>query len=212
MRLCLLLFVLSPAALARDIAIPDVGAFAAAAKVVQPGDTLVLQDGAWADARLKLHAEGTAEKPVTIKAQTQGRVVLTGDSRISIAGRHVIVDGLWFQNPAGEEAIELRIDSDELASDCRITNCADVSGRREEAIDRACIHCGPGCFCRAVDKAAGQSRRRASGVVCTGIQTSRSNRSIRTRTAGQDRVELWSWARIRSFEVQAGGRACHNTV
>ncbi len=124
MRLCLLLFVLSPAALARDIAIPDVGAFAAAAKVVQPGDTLVLQDGTWADARLKLHAEGTAEKPVTIKAQTQGRVVLTGDSRISIAGRHVIVDGLWFQNPAGEEAIELRIDSDELASDCRITNCA----------------------------------------------------------------------------------------
>ena len=124
MRLCLLLFVLSPAALARDIAISDVGAFAAAAKVVQPGDTLVLQDGTWADARLKLHAEGTAEKPVTIKAQTQGRVVLTGDSRISIAGRHVIVDGLWFQNPAGEEAIELRIDSDELASDCRITNCA----------------------------------------------------------------------------------------
>ena len=124
MRLCLLLFVLSPAALARDIAIPDVGAFAAAAEVVQPGDTLILQDGAWADARLKIHAEGTAEKPVTIKAQTPGKVVLTGDSRISIAGRHVIVEGLWFQNPAGEEAIEMRIGSDEVASDCRITNCA----------------------------------------------------------------------------------------
>ena len=124
MRLCLLLFVLSTAALAKDIAIPNAAAFASAAEVVQPGDTLILQDGAWADARLKLHAEGTAEKPVTIKAQTQGRVVLTGDSRISIAGRHVIVEGLWFQNPAGDEAIELRIDSDELASDCRITNCA----------------------------------------------------------------------------------------
>lgn len=124
MRSCLLLFVLSPAALAGDIAIPDVRAFAAAAEVVRPGDTLILQNGTWADARFKIHAEGTAEKPVTIKAQTPGRVVLTGDSRISIAGRHVIVEGLWFQNPAGEEAIELRIDSDELASDCRITNCA----------------------------------------------------------------------------------------
>lgn len=124
MRLCVLIFVLSLPALAKDIAIPDAAAFASAAKVVLPGDALILQDGAWADARLKIHAEGTAEQPVTIKAQTPGRVVLTGNSRLSLSGRHVIVDGLWFQNPAGEEAIELRTDSDELASDCRVTNCA----------------------------------------------------------------------------------------
>ncbi|MCB1278216.1 polysaccharide lyase 6 family protein [Prosthecobacter sp.] len=109
---------------AKKISVADATAFADAAKAVAAGDTLILQDGMWADARLKIHAEGTVEKPVTIKAQTPGKVVLTGDSRISIAGQHIVVDGLWFQNPTGEEAIELRIDSDELASDCRITNCA----------------------------------------------------------------------------------------
>jgi poly(beta-D-mannuronate) lyase len=122
-------FVLLPlafvvAASAAQIPVVDAAAFAEAAKSVAAGDTIILQDGTWADARLKIHASGTAEKPVSIKAQTPGKVVLTGDSRISVAGEHVVVDGLWFQNPTGEEAIELRIDSDELARDCRVTNCS----------------------------------------------------------------------------------------
>jgi len=110
--------------IAAEIPVTDAAAFAAAAKSVAAGDTIVLQDGTWTDAQLKIHVSGTAEKPVTIKAQTAGKVLLKGDSRISIAGEHVVVDGLWFQNPTGEESIELRIDSDDLANDCRVTNCA----------------------------------------------------------------------------------------
>lgn len=112
------------ASLAKDIPVADAAAFAEAAKTAAPGDTLVLKDGTWVDARLKLKAKGTAELPVTVKAETAGKVLFTGDSRIAIAGEHIVVDGLWFQNPTGEEAIELRIDSKELASQCRITNCA----------------------------------------------------------------------------------------
>lgn len=112
------------ASMAKDIPVANAAAFAEAAKTLTAGDTLVLKDGTWADARLKLKAMGTAEKPVIARAETAGKVLLTGDSRISIAGEHIVVDGLWFQNPTGEEAIELRIDSDELANDCRITNCA----------------------------------------------------------------------------------------
>lgn len=121
-----LLFIIGVAAsaTARDISVADAAAFAETAKSVAAGDTIILQDGAWADARLKIHAEGTAEKSVTIKAQTPGKVVLTGDSRLSVGGAHVVVDGLWFQNPTSEQAIELRLDSKKLASDCRITNCA----------------------------------------------------------------------------------------
>ncbi len=119
----LLAFALVIPAAAEEINIANAAAFSAA-KNIKPGDTLILQDGTWADARLKIHAEGTVEQPITIKAQTPGKVVFTGDSRLSLAGAHIVVDGLWFQNPTGEEAIELRIDSDELANDCRITNCA----------------------------------------------------------------------------------------
>jgi poly(beta-D-mannuronate) lyase len=121
---CLLAFVLAVSGPAKDIPVVDAAAFAEAAKSVAAGDTIILQDGTWTDARLKIHASGTAEKPVTIKAQTPGKVVLTGDSRLSVGGAHVVVDGLWFQNPTGEQVIELRLDSKQLASDCRITNCA----------------------------------------------------------------------------------------
>lgn len=111
-------------ALAKDIPVADAAAFAEAAKNITAGDTLTLQDGTWADAQLKLHAEGTAEKPVTIKAQTPGKVIFTGTSRLSVGGSHIIVDGLWFQNPTNEQVIELRKDSKQLAFDSRITNCA----------------------------------------------------------------------------------------
>ena len=123
MRLFFLGLALSLPISAKDIPVANAAAFTDAAKTIAAGDTLILQDGTWADARLKIHAEGTAEKPVTIKAQTPGKVVFTGDSRLSVGGAHVVVDGLWFQNPTGEEVLELRIDSDELANDCRITNC-----------------------------------------------------------------------------------------
>lgn len=124
MRPFALFVVLCLPALAKEISVQNALEFAAAAKTVSAGDRIILQNGTWANVRLKLHAEGTEEKPVTITAQTPGKVLLTGDSRLSIAGKYLIVDGLWFQNPTGDEAIELRIDSDELATDCRITNCA----------------------------------------------------------------------------------------
>ncbi|HRH95788.1 MAG TPA: polysaccharide lyase 6 family protein [Prosthecobacter sp.] len=131
------LFILIASASAKDILVADALAFAAVAKEVQPGDTLILQDGAWADVRLKIHAEGTEEKPVTIKAQTRGKVALTGDSRRSVGGAHVVVDGLWFQNPTGAQVLELRLDSKQLASDCRITNCAVTNDTQLTSVESA---------------------------------------------------------------------------
>lgn len=134
-RLFLLLLLISSAQ-AKEISVGNVVEFAAAASALMPGDTLILRDGIWADVSLKVRATGTAEKPVTIKAQSPGQVVLTGTSRIALAGAHLVVDGLWFKNPTGEESITLRIDSDELANDCRITQCAvtnDLPATPEQA-------------------------------------------------------------------------------
>ncbi|MCF7789533.1 MAG: polysaccharide lyase 6 family protein [Prosthecobacter sp.] len=124
MRLTLFALALAIPALARDIPVADAAAFAAAAQTINAGDTLILNDGTWADAQLKLEAEGTAANPVTIKAQTPGKVIFTGTSRLSVGGSHITVVGLWFQNPTAEQVIELRKDSKQLASDSRITNCA----------------------------------------------------------------------------------------
>lgn len=109
---------------ARDIPVADAPQFAAAAKAVQPGDTLVLAAGEWKDATLKINAVGTAAKPVVVRTATAGATVLSGASQISISGAHITIDGLHFKNPTGEEVIELRTRSDTLASDCRVTQCA----------------------------------------------------------------------------------------
>lgn len=134
-RLFLTLLLALPAT-AKDILVNNSEEFARAATEAVPGDTIHLQDGTWADARLAIHATGTEAKPVTIAARTPGKVRLTGNSCIAIAGTHIVIDGLWFHNPTGEEAIKLRVDSDELASDCRVTGCAvtnDQPATREQS-------------------------------------------------------------------------------
>jgi poly(beta-D-mannuronate) lyase len=73
-----------------------------ASRTVRPGDTLIMADGVWRDADLVFEATGTAEKPITLRAQTPGRVVMTGKSRLRLSGRHLVVEGLWFKDgPAG---------------------------------------------------------------------------------------------------------------
>jgi poly(beta-D-mannuronate) lyase len=98
--------------------------FSEAAKKAVGGDVIVLKSGTWRDSRLKIRASGDLGAPITIKAETPGKVIFKGDSRIALGGRHIVVDGLWFQNPTGNDSIELRYDSKSLARDCRITNCA----------------------------------------------------------------------------------------
>jgi len=116
--------VLATSVSATEFRITDQKAFEEVAAKVNPGDTVILQDGTWPDAILKIQATGTSDHPITIKAETPGKVIFTGNSKISLAGQHLIVDGLWFQNPSGSESIELRIDAKNLARHCRITNCA----------------------------------------------------------------------------------------
>lgn len=112
---------------AAETLVSDVASFEKAAGEAKAGDVIVLKEGEWKDARLVLRASGTEDTPVTVRAQTPGKTIFTGDSRIQIGGRFVLVEGLFFKDPAGEEAIELRIDSDEVAHDCRVTQCAVIN-------------------------------------------------------------------------------------
>jgi poly(beta-D-mannuronate) lyase len=93
-------------------------------KQAQPGDTFVLANGVYPDAKIVLHAVGTADKPITLKAQTSGEVVFTGTSSLRVSGDYVVVDGLVFRDVAGEsEVLSLRTSSKNHAHHCRLTNC-----------------------------------------------------------------------------------------
>ncbi|MBI5685497.1 MAG: right-handed parallel beta-helix repeat-containing protein [Verrucomicrobia bacterium] len=97
-----------------------------ALKRARPADSLVMADGTWKDAEIVFAANGVAGKPVTLRAKTPGKVVLTGQSRLRIGGSHLVVDGLCFKDGCikSGSVIEFRRDSKTFASQCRLTNCA----------------------------------------------------------------------------------------
>ena len=114
---------------AKELPVSDPAGLKAALKTVQPGDTLVLREGEWPDAKLKIKAEGTKDKPVLVRAATPGKTVFTGDTRFQVSGHHVTVEGFWFREPAqaSGEVIELRTGTKELAFDCVVRGCAVTS-------------------------------------------------------------------------------------
>ncbi|MDO6693206.1 chondroitinase-B domain-containing protein [Aliiglaciecola sp. 3_MG-2023] len=108
---------------ADGILINDQQQFSQAAASLQPGDTLILADKEWKDFEILLKGKGTAEKPITLKAQTKGKVILTGLSNLRLSGEYLVVEGLVFKDgysPTGE-VISFREDADTLANHSRVT-------------------------------------------------------------------------------------------
>lgn len=98
-------------------------AFDAAVRVSVAGDSVVLANGVWRDFEIVFTGEGTAAKPITLRAQTAGKVVISGKSNLRIGGRHLVVSGLTFKDghSPSPEVIAFRRDSKTLAYDSRVT-------------------------------------------------------------------------------------------
>ena len=92
---------------------------------VSAGDTIVLENGNWKDIELKFDSlSGTVKSPISIVAQTPGKVVFSGKSRFRLYGQHVVVSGLVFRDCIGDKDVfELKVDKEERANDCRVTQC-----------------------------------------------------------------------------------------
>ena len=126
-RLLHALFLLAVSALpAATLTVSDPDAARKAVLAAQPSDTLLLAAGEWKDADLRLDGTGTADAPITIRAEVPGKTVFTGASRLRLGGSHLVVSGLHWHNLSGNQAdwIEFRIDSKRRASHCRVTDCA----------------------------------------------------------------------------------------
>lgn len=100
----------------------------AALQQVQPGDTITMTNGIWTNAEILFKANGTAGDSILLRAETPGRVLLNGTSRLRIAGSYLIVSGLYFKGgsrPSGS-VIEFRENSGNLANHSRLTNTVIV--------------------------------------------------------------------------------------
>jgi len=110
-------------AVAADHLVADPAAYAAAVKQAKPGDRIILRDGVWRDFQIVFTGRGTADKPITLTAQTPGGVILSGQSNLRIGGEHLVVSNLVFRDgwSPTKELIAFRRDSKTPASHTRLT-------------------------------------------------------------------------------------------
>ena len=93
------------------------------------GDEILLSNGIWQDVEIKFRGQGTKEKPITLKAETTGKVSIEGQSYLQFGGEYLIVEGLHFKNGFSPTSavVNFKISHkdklDEIASNCKLTNC-----------------------------------------------------------------------------------------
>ncbi|MCC8143363.1 MAG: hypothetical protein LIO97_05335, partial [Tannerellaceae bacterium] len=57
----------------------------------RPGDTLLIANGTYTDKEIRLAGKGTADKPIVIKAQDNGKVYVEGVSNLRLAGDYLVI-------------------------------------------------------------------------------------------------------------------------
>ncbi len=91
---------------------------------LQPGDKVILANGTWTDVELRFIAEGLADNPIELTAEEPGKVIISGQSNLSISGSHLVVSGLVFKDgyTPTSEVISFRTSQDDVANHVRVTN------------------------------------------------------------------------------------------
>ena len=89
------------------------------------GDDIVLKDGVWKDVQIKFIGEGTKERPISLRAETSGKVFIEGVSNLEISGNHLKVSGLFFRNGYSPTAnvIAFRASKSKVANYSSVSNC-----------------------------------------------------------------------------------------
>ena len=94
-----------------------------ATETLQPGDTIVLANGEWKNFEILFTGTGQENNPITLTAQEKGKVFITGESSLRLAGEYLVVSGLVFKNghTPTREVIAFRRNKEHLANHSRVT-------------------------------------------------------------------------------------------
>ena len=93
---------------------------------LQPGDSVIMKDGDWKDQTIAFEAKGTDAKPITLRPQTPGAVLLSGNSSIVIDGEYVAVSGLNLKESSStKDGFTLK------GRHCRLTESAITGGKHK---------------------------------------------------------------------------------
>lgn len=122
-KICLLLVCFSLDISAKEYFVENKQAFKEIALDLVAGDTVTLKNGIWSDFEILFQGQGTETSPITLKPETKGKVVLSGQSNLRLAGKYLTVSGLIFKDgyTPSSAVIEFRKDKQYLAFHSRVT-------------------------------------------------------------------------------------------
>lgn len=108
-----------------SITVTNKDGLSAALANAKPGDEIVLANGVWEDVQIRMTASGTEDKPITLRAETPGEVLIQGASDLKLGGDYLIVDGLYFVNghSPSNAVIEYAVSTDSVANHSIVKNC-----------------------------------------------------------------------------------------
>lgn len=117
------IMLLSHSAFAVDYSVKDKSEFDEIKNKLQAGDKVILANGVWNNFEILLQGQGTEEKPIELTAQDKGKVIISGQSNLSLYGEHLIVSGLVFKDgyTPTSTVISFRKSKEELANNSRVT-------------------------------------------------------------------------------------------
>ena len=132
MKKSLILFVLSLLSVfcqtnlvAQTIKVVNASELQAAIAKANPGDEIIMKNGVWKDLQIKFYGTGTKDQPITLRAETAGKVKIEGKSNLQIGGTYLVVQDLHFKNgyTPSKSVIQFKINNDSIANFSRVTHC-----------------------------------------------------------------------------------------
>ncbi|QFU77773.1 alginate lyase [Halioglobus maricola] len=121
--LAALLSIVSASAFAEERLVSDQQEYREAVAKLEPGDVVVLANGIWEDFEIVFEGKGTESRPITLTAQDKGKVVISGQSNLQLAGEYLVVSGLVFKNgyTPTDAVISFRKGKSAFANHSRVT-------------------------------------------------------------------------------------------
>ena len=121
----------------KEILVRNLSEFNQVVSNVIPGTIITMANGEWKNVELRLKGNGKKESPILLKAETPGKVIISGQSNLAFSGEYIIVSDLIFKNgyTPTSEVISFRIGKNELSNNSRVTNCVIDNFTNPERFD-----------------------------------------------------------------------------
>lgn len=84
-----LLMAVSNLVTAKNVLVSNEAELEAAIQNANTGDNIVFKNGTYKDIEIKFFGQGTKDNPITLKAETAGKVFIEGQSYLQIGGNYL---------------------------------------------------------------------------------------------------------------------------